>query len=143
MLRREKVDQILFDFLTTIYLFERREEARFGLSWQEVYLLQLLRFKGKQRITVLAESLRIPLFKASRLIDRLEKGGYLSKVTSPQDARVRYADITPLGLDMVKGVEEYNWKTVSTRLDSLDPRELETLASVLPRMRHLLGLDDD
>ncbi len=141
-LEREQIDRLLFDFLRTIYLFEKREEARFNLTWQEIFLLQTLRFEGQKRITELAEVLRIPLFRASRLVDRLERLGHLRKDATDKDKRVRYAVITPAGREVVQKVEEFNWTTVKERIDLLSSQELEALVHALPKLKMLLGLTD-
>ncbi len=142
-MEREQVDRLLFDFLRTIYLFEKREEARFNLTWQEIFLLQTLRFDGDKKISELAAVLKVPLFRASRLVDRLEKLGHVRKDATDKDKRVRYAVITEEGIRIVKAVEEYNWTTVKERIDLLAPEELDILVRSIPKMKLLLGLAED
>ena len=57
---RQQMEEILYRALRAIYLFERVEIERFGLNYQQMYLLKFLKRKSPFRISDIAGELQIP-----------------------------------------------------------------------------------
>jgi hypothetical protein len=57
---RSQIDELLFQLLKCVYHWEGEVPARFGLTCQEIYLLQHLRKASPARVSDLAVELCIP-----------------------------------------------------------------------------------
>lgn len=142
VIERSVVDEALFQFLRSIYLFERRESQLFGVTWDEVYLMQLLAKTPGMRLVQLAEALRVPRFTATRMLVRLELGGLLRREGSEKDKRAVHVHLTDAGHAKVRQIEDYNYETIvrqAERVPDSLPRQLLEAVSRLPA---LLDLED-
>ena len=101
------------------------------LGWYDV-LLELSRADGGElRPFALEEQLLLAQYNLSRLIDRLEKAGYVERRTCPEDGRGQVVAITASGRALVKRM----WATyraaigrhVGAKLSDGDATRLATL----------------
>jgi DNA-binding MarR family transcriptional regulator len=83
--------------LQSVYLFEKRETTLFSVSWDEVYLLQLLARKNPMTVTELAKKLKVKNFTASRMITRLADQKLVLRKQSTEDRRVMEIFLTTQG----------------------------------------------
>ena len=124
----------LFQFLKHIYHWERELHARFGLTYQEIYLLQHLRRVSQARVSDLAAELRIPLFQATRLVNRLAALQYLAKRKVADDRRSVIVSLLPGGESVLGGVEESNYRILlsnaSLLMDEAVHSALQTAAGI-------------
>jgi DNA-binding MarR family transcriptional regulator len=113
------------------------------LSDYEV-LLRLSQADGREMRRIdLAESVVLTASGITRLLDGLERAGYVEKGTCASDARVSYARLTEFGLDKLR-------EAAVTHLAGVDElftgrytdEELETLGHLLARLP-TTGRDDD
>ncbi len=68
---------------------------------------------------------------ATRIIDRLEKKGYVARVRSTADGRVCCAPITGKGSEVIKRIIERNTCDLDEKLKDLDPEIFEEIKGVL------------
>ena len=111
-LNQERINEILFLFLQSVYLFEKREAYLFSVSWDEVYLLQLLARKNPMTVTEIAKKLKVKNFTASRMITRLADQNLVFRKQSTEDRRVVEVSITPQGLNKINVIEDFNYNTI-------------------------------
>jgi hypothetical protein len=74
---RTQINGLLCQFLKSVYRWEREIHARFGLTYQDLCLLQHLRCVSVALVSDLAAELRIPLFQTTWLVNKLAERGYL------------------------------------------------------------------
>lgn len=141
-LSRERINDILFLFLQSVYLFERRESSLFSVSWDEVYLLQLLARKNPMTVTELARKLKVKNFTASRMISRLADQDLVVRQQSSDDGRIVEVYITRQGLEKIKEIEDFNYKTILSNIDILGEKEVQTLMDSIEKLDILLGLKE-
>ncbi len=142
IIERSVVDAALYEFLKSIYLFERRESSLFGVSWDEVYLMQLLERSPGVRLTQLADALRVPKFTASRMLTRLESDGLLRREGNAGDRRAVHVYITEAGQEKVSRIQDYNYETIvrqAARLPEALPQQLMEAITQLPALLDLEG----
>jgi MarR family 2-MHQ and catechol resistance regulon transcriptional repressor len=112
-------------------------EARCGLphAWFEV-LVRLSRSDGGQlTMGALAGQVTLTTGGVTRLVDRMEAAGYVTRLPCATDRRVSYAAITDAGrakLDEAATVHAANLRTV---FDGFSARERTTLDTLLDRLR--------
>jgi DNA-binding MarR family transcriptional regulator len=137
---REKVDDDLFMFLRTIYHYERNIAAQFGLNYQEIYLLQTLRRKSPQCLTDIAKVLDIPMFSASRLVERLVKQKLLTKEKDSRDRRSIQLTLLPEGEKIVERIAEDSYTRITQNLQNLDEKNVDSLFHTAEILYQVLGI---
>lgn len=80
---------------------ERRLAAEHlpSMAWYDV-LWELERAGGRLRIGELADRLVVERYNMTRLLDRLEREGFLSREPNPDDRRAAFAVLTDAGRQM-------------------------------------------
>jgi MarR family transcriptional regulator, 2-MHQ and catechol-resistance regulon repressor len=68
-----------------------------GLNPTEFAVLELLYHKGKQPLQQIGNKILLASGSITYVIDKLEKRGFLARVSCPTDRRVTYAEITNEG----------------------------------------------
>ena len=139
---RQDLDEILFGALQAIYRFERVKVQRFGLTYEQIYLLQFLRRKGPAAMSYIAAEMKIPLSTATRLIDRMEKRRLLDRRQSHGDKRSRIVEITTDGESLVQAVEEHTFTTISSNIDNLADVDLEGVILTAMSLKRILNDDN-
>ncbi|HEY7565230.1 MAG TPA: MarR family transcriptional regulator [Acidimicrobiia bacterium] len=117
--------------------FDRSLRAKIGISivWYEA-LLRLARSAGRQMgITELGEALVLTSSGATRLVDRLEEGGYIERVPCPTDRRVLWARLTERGLEVLVAATDVHLVDLQHLFSSrFSATELRTLRELLSRL---------
>ena len=68
-----------------------------GLNPTEFAVLELLYHKGRQPLQQIGNKILLASGSITYVVDKLEKRGYLIRVSCPSDRRVTYAEITEEG----------------------------------------------
>ncbi|MCF7946182.1 MAG: MarR family transcriptional regulator [Spirochaetia bacterium] len=142
-LNRKHVDNLIYNVLKVMYQFEQREAGRFGLIWSEVLVLKRLQETDSQRISDIAGCLNIPVFKASRLIKKLEKRELIEKSSGGSDKREVLISISDQGREIVDSIEDYNYKTIMDNASSFSLREIRGIMKAMDKLDKLLGVKSD
>lgn len=118
-------------------------QQRHGLTLNDYEVLLLLAGEEDRRLrrVDLAERVLLTQSGITRLLDGLEHSGLVTRAKCPSDARVSYAEITPLGLDKLGAAADNHVTNIHGLFgDHFSPIELDTLAELLGR---LPGADSD
>ena len=110
--------------------------ASHGLPMNDYGTLLLLSRAGEQgmRRIDLANQLQLSPSGITRLLDRLEDQGFVTKGECREDARVSYAVLTEAGLAKLKEAAPEHVEDIDRRLSAvLSESEMETLAELLGR----------
>ena len=99
-------------------------------------LLHLARADGRRlRRVDLAERLILTASGITRLLDGLERAGYVEKARCESDARVTYAVLTEAGLAKLREASDTHVGGIRGLFEGrFSDRELETLAELLERL---------
>ncbi|MGD0278549.1 MAG: hypothetical protein ABSC11_04505 [Smithella sp.] len=139
-MKKEELSALLYEILDVIYLFQKKEEGLFGVSWQEIYLLKKLMDTGSMSVGTIARNLRSPLFGASRIVSRLTGLGLVTKKQVRENKRLVNVEITGTGKRLLKRVENYQFKLITKNITVLKAEELESMFSGLVKLRALLAV---
>ena len=139
-LPREKVENDLYLFLRTIYHYERNIAAMFGLDYQEIYLLQSLRRSSPQRLTDISLVLDIPMFTASRLVERLAQKKLIRKEKGAADRRSISVSLLTEGEKMVQAIEKESYERIVQNSDHLSDEDLASLFRMTEKIYEILGI---
>lgn len=138
---RQDLDDVLFGALQAIYRFERAKVQRFGLTYEQIYLLQFLRREGPAAMSDIAAEMLIPISTATRLIDRMEKRHLLNRRQSHGDKRSRIVQIAAAGNDLVQAVEDHTFATISSNLDTLTRVDISEVIRTATHLKEILNVD--
>jgi DNA-binding MarR family transcriptional regulator len=139
---RSQIDELLFNVLKHIYRWEREVYARFGLTYQEIYLLQYLRKVSPSRISDLAAELRIPMFQATRLVNKLATKQFLSKRKQADDRRGVMVSLLSAGENVIQRVEENNYRIILSNASSLTEEEVQSALVTASDIGRILRISD-
>jgi len=141
-LTRKDIDRILYSALRAVYRFEREKVDCFGLTYQEIYLLQYLIITGQASISRLSNELKVPLFSASRIVARLEDMRLVHKEKDPSDRRSTLVSLTEEGIKTVSEVEEHTFRIVTGNLSSYDYDTVRTFINTALHLKDILNVED-
>ena len=107
-----------------------------GLSLQQFNVLRILRGAGEDGLPTLevAERMIEKTPGVTRLLDRLEEKGWVSRERCSRDRRRVYCRITPSGLDLLRELDEPVEQADKACAAGLDRQEQKKLQSLLERV---------
>lgn len=138
IISRNSLDEILFDALRTVYIFERTKVALFNLTYAEIYLLQFLRRAKGVMMNEIAEEMHVPVSTATRMIGRLEKRGLLTRKKDQGDFRKKKVFLEEAGLKIVNHVEDHNYEVVTKNFEKYSKQEIESFINTAVELKNLL-----
>ncbi|MBP1671745.1 MAG: Transcriptional regulator [Bacteroidetes bacterium] len=107
------------------------DECCEDLSYVEYMALKKISESENITIQETGNALNFTKSGASKIIDRLEKKGYVARVTSSVDGRVCCVNKTAKGAEMAAGIVEKYSAYVHKMLKELDPDTIGNIKSVL------------
>lgn len=129
-----------FSFVRTHRLMIREVESRLAASklpayaWYDVLWGLESGPQGTRRMHELADALAIERYNLTRLVDRLEQEGLVTRTRSPEDGRAAYASITKEGRALRKKMWKVYESTVAELfLNQFSADEQSTFAKGLDR----------
>jgi MarR family transcriptional regulator, organic hydroperoxide resistance regulator len=131
---RAELNAILFNALRAIYKFQQSKVAVFNLDYEDIYLMQLLRNNSPVRMGEIAEEMSIPISTATRVVDRLQQMGLVSRKKDPGDRRTVLVSLEKKGEAAVRKIEEHTFSVISENLAGFTDEEI---ASFLKTAVHL------
>lgn len=141
-LSREKVIDDLYLFLRTLYHYERSIARRYGLNYQEIYLLQNLRRNSSERLTEIANLLDVPMFAASRLVERLLEKKLVDKEKNAHDRRSISVSLLPEGERIVRVIEQESYERIRQGSHDLSQEKFAEMLGVVERLYQVLGIPE-
>lgn len=118
--------------------FEERVAAR-GLSAAQWRLLAGLVHEEGVAQARLAEILDIEPISVSRLLDRMEKGGWIERRPHPQDRRMRLIHTTEQGRVAYEEIKSVAVSVYEEALDGLSQHQRETMFAALATVNENLN----
>ena len=94
-------------------------------------VLVLVATRGEQTVGALAEQLEVNQSNASRLCDRLQKLGLITRDRSSTDGRAVNVSLTTQGRDLVQAVRAHRRTDVQRVLDQMSPSQVEATIKAL------------
>ena len=112
------------------------DEAGLSRQWFEV-MLRLARTPGHRlRMSDLASQVTLTASGLTRVVDRLEAGGFVVRLACPEDRRGAYAELTPAGLARLESVLPTHVAQIDEHLIGLlSSRDRQQLERILRRVR--------
>lgn len=141
-LQRSQIDAELYLALRTIYHYERKVESQFGLDFQQIYVLQILRSNPRTRLTEIAEEMELPMFAASRLISRLKEEGYLEREQDAADRRSQRLILLEKGEAVLQVIEAASYARIMANIHEFPEEQISELVNFAEKLHVVLGVTD-
>ncbi|MET8867664.1 MarR family transcriptional regulator [Nonomuraea sp. NPDC004580] len=100
----QQPEDVFREFVIAILLHNDALADRLGLQSADVAAIMLLETRGPLPVGTISEELGLPSASTTRLIDRLEKGGYARRVRGERDRRMVTVELVPEGLEVYEAV---------------------------------------
>lgn len=109
----------------------------YGITQQQYNVLRILRGAGEAGLPCLEIGTRMVtrVPDVTRLVDRMERSGLVSRQRSDEDRRVVRIHISGAGLDLVERIAEPMRRLHRSQVDHLSQDQLETLNGLLEKVR--------
>ncbi|MEC1178711.1 MarR family transcriptional regulator [Metasolibacillus meyeri] len=114
---------------TTNHFFQKN-----GLNPTEFAVLELLYHKGRQPLQHIGNKILLASGSITYVVDKLEKRGYLSRVSCPEDRRVTYAEITDAGAQFMAELFPEHETNLHELLSALTPEEKDQAIELLKKL---------
>ncbi|MFZ5572926.1 MAG: MarR family winged helix-turn-helix transcriptional regulator [Thermodesulfobacteriota bacterium] len=135
---REEIDEVLFRALRAVFQFERLKVALFGLTFEEIYLLQFLRRKSPSRVGDIAAEMKTPISTLSRTIGRLQKRGLVSRRQDSGDKRVILVSLPDKGRRMVMEVETHSFELITRNMEAFGRDDIQAFIQTADALEMIL-----
>ncbi len=134
-------DDLGSDLLNVVSRLNRlaTQQASLAPPYAQARLLAQIEERGPSRISQLAaaDSCSQPTMTAQ--VQKLEAGGWASRVSDPSDARAVLISVTTAGAATLEATRRARSAVLTPHLAALDPRERAVLADAVPVLRRLLA----
>jgi DNA-binding MarR family transcriptional regulator len=117
----------------------RVEDEALGISAPRLSALSVLVFAGPMRIGELAATEQVEPPTMTRLVDGLERDGYVAREPDPEDARAVRVRATPKGTRALRKGRQRRLEAFSILLGDLSPTELASLGDGVAVLERLLA----
>ncbi len=131
----KEIAELTFDLLANCQEKEGRLAEQLKISVPEFRLLRIFRGEHKLSIKTLVERINLSGSRLTRILDSLEKNGYLHRSIDASDRRVITVTLTKKGIDLSGKLEENYIKFHGGILKDI-PKELH--APMMQGMQNML-----
>jgi MarR family 2-MHQ and catechol resistance regulon transcriptional repressor len=125
----------LFEALTrcsdSVAYAAQRSIALHGLSASEFGVLELLHRKGASALGDVGAHILRTTGSVTYVMDQLVKHNLVRRVDSPDDRRVKYAELTPEGDELIGKIYPEHARRLSVIMSGLSPRQQEQALRLL------------
>lgn len=105
-----------------------------GLNPTEFAVLELLYHKGRQPLQQIGNKILLASGSITYVVDKLEKRGYLKRVSCPSDRRITYAEITDEGTNFMNELFPEHENNLHELLSVLSSVEKDTAIELLKKL---------
>lgn len=122
------------EFLIAVLLHNEAVADRLGLQPVDVAATILLEIRGPLAVGTIAEELGLPSASTTRLIDRLEKAGYVRRVRGERDRRTVTVELVAGGMDDYEAACEGSRRHLETVATHFAPEQVPVLLDMFARI---------
>ena len=119
----------------------RVEDEALGISAPRLSALSVLVFAGPRRVGELAEAEQVEPPTMTRLVDGMERDGYVAREADPEDRRAVIVRATATGVRALKKGRSQRVDALAAGLRALTSDELAVLARGVDVLERVVGRD--
>lgn len=138
---REAMKNLLFNVLRGVYRFEQFEVQKFGLTFQQIFLLKFLSRNTGLTISKIAQEMRMKLFSATRLVDQLEEKSLIERKRSKTDKRSVLVTLVKKGQRLIMEIENTALDTILGNMARFSEEEIKAFLITSKHFETILDVD--
>jgi len=116
----------------------RREAHASGITGGQATILGFVDSNPELGMGDLAACLGVSAPALTRYVDRLVRGGLVTRVRATDDARKITLELTPKGLRTLRSVRSRRTAWLATRLDEIAPEDRDRIEAAIDSLQQLL-----
>lgn len=121
--------------LVRVYQFRDRDRiCCYDVSVTQCYAIETLVKKGRLRLQALAEEMFLDKSTASRVVDTLERKGYVSRVEDSEDRRAVQVEVTESGHELYQKIRSDLIAEERAMIEQLSPEARQGALSLLKQI---------
>jgi MarR family 2-MHQ and catechol resistance regulon transcriptional repressor len=129
-----KLHRALSD-LVRVYQFRDRDRiCCYDVSVSQCYALEAVIQKGPLSLNALAAELYLEKSTASRVVDGLQKKGYVERRDNPEDRRALLLEATPAGRELYAKIDADLLEEERKLLSGFSPEVRESMAELISQL---------
>jgi DNA-binding MarR family transcriptional regulator len=140
---REEIDEVLFNSLRAVHKFELAKVAKFGLNYEAIFLLQFLRRNSPARMSEIADEMNLPVSTATRMVDRVETRGLISRKKDRKDKRIILVSLKSKGEKVVRELEDHTFDIISKNLVEFNEDKIRSFIETAEYMEKILSVSKE
>ncbi len=105
-----------------------------GLNPTEFAVLELLYHKGRQPLQQIGNKILLASGSITYVVDKLEKRGYLNRISCATDRRVTYAEVSEKGAAFMAEIFPKHEQQLHEMMSVLSPEEKEQLIELVKKL---------
>jgi MarR family transcriptional regulator, 2-MHQ and catechol-resistance regulon repressor len=105
-----------------------------GVNPTEFAVLELLYHKGRQPLQQIGNKILLASGSITYVVDKLEKRGFLARISCPKDRRVTYAEITEAGANFMSELFPEHELQLHELLSALSVEEKQIAIDLLKKL---------
>jgi DNA-binding MarR family transcriptional regulator len=131
--------EIMPEVIRGLWKREINELTSGTITPPQIFILIYLNKMVELRMTDVARYLSVTTAAATGLVDRLVKGGYVSRVYDPADRRIIKVKLTEKGTDLVKKLIMHKVSRVKDVFGKLSSTDRDDYLRVLTRIKDIIA----
>lgn len=112
----------------------KKDMRTYGINPTEFAVLELLYSKGDQPIQKIGEKILLASSSITYVVDRLEEKGFVKRVDSSEDRRVKFASLTIKGKELMEEVFPKHEKRIEEIFSILNEGEIDLAIKLLKKI---------
>lgn len=129
-----ELQEALNDLIRVYQFRDRKRICCYDVSVTQCYALRELVRSGPIGLTTLASSLYLDGSTACRVVDTLERKGYVTRTPDPDDARALQLNATDEGRELYAQIEDHLLSEQKTLLADFDPEVRQATTRLIARL---------
>ena len=143
--KRERLDGMLVIALSRSYEAAHRRSkklvADYGLTFTQFEVMEALLHKGPLTVNAIIEAVLSTGGNITVVVRNLEKRGYVSRSTNPEDGRSFIVVLTDEGRAIIEEVFPRHMRLLDEALADLSDKDIETIVGLLKKVERPSGAE--
>ena len=139
---RDAIKGLLFNILKAVHRFEQYEVNKFGLTFQQIYLLKFLNRGSDLTISEIATEMRMKIFSATRLVDQLEEKSLVDRQKSKADKRSVIVSLNKKGRERINKIDDNALDTILNNISCFSEEEINAFFITSEHFEEILTVEE-
>lgn len=133
----DSLDEIMFDMVRVFIKRQPDELFKGKITMPQCFLMMFLKRQSESKMTDIARFLNVTTAAATGVVDRLVRGGYVTRVFDPQDRRIIKVKLSARGGDVVEKIIRQRRQMIMDIFGKVSQEDREQYLAILSRVHRV------